>query len=222
MLVIVALILCCCFRCCLGVFCLLGCLLLCWASGRQEDYQKRQGQKVEQLPGKIKEGSSVSNCENYGVYLFLFLRLMCMNLQQHHANRGFSQLRALFFGGVVSGAKSWVNKWPTQRVNKWSTFWLNSWRHMWTTYWPELLFQEGLFEPWSGEKNPVFGDLLVVLLFSFFWGGGGVIVDHLLGKMWTTYYWPCSISMHIYIYMWVCVCACPESQRVNTVMRQTP
>ena len=38
-----------------------------FAKGEDRTLKKSGGQKVEQLPGKIKGGGYVSKCENYGV-----------------------------------------------------------------------------------------------------------------------------------------------------------
>ena len=51
---------------------------------------------MEQLPVKIKGGSYVSKCENYGVFVFIFLLFVSVFLQKHYKNRGFRQVWPLF------------------------------------------------------------------------------------------------------------------------------
>ena len=43
-----------------------------------QKYKKRGGQKVEQLQGKTKGGSYVSKCENYSVFVSVFVFHVCM------------------------------------------------------------------------------------------------------------------------------------------------
>ena len=41
---------------------------------------------MERLPGKIKAGNYVSECDNsgvYGVFVFCFVRFVCVFLQKH-------------------------------------------------------------------------------------------------------------------------------------------
>ena len=92
------------------IICLFVCC--CWyvvmLLSKQKGDKKGGGQKVEQLPAKIRGGSYVSKCENYGAFVVFVLSFL--------------------------SAKSWVNKWVHSRVNKRSTFGSHVSRHMWTTY----------------------------------------------------------------------------------------
>ena len=45
--------------------------------------KQKGGQRMEQLPVKIKGGNCVSKCENYGVFVF-FLMFICVFLQKQY------------------------------------------------------------------------------------------------------------------------------------------
>ena len=72
--------------------------------------KKGGGENVEQVPVKIKGGNYVSKCENYGVFAFCFLVFVCVLLQKHYKNSGFSQFWPLF---CFLDAKARVNNWAT-------------------------------------------------------------------------------------------------------------
>ena len=90
---------------------------LCWhvveqARGREQKQSQKGGQKAKQLLVKIKGAVMFPNVK---IMVFLFLCLLlfvCVVLQNHCKNWGFSQFWATVFWGF-SGAKSRANNWAT-------------------------------------------------------------------------------------------------------------
>ena len=77
--------------------------------GGNKNSKEGGDKKVETLPVKIKGGSYVCKCEIVVFLFFLFLLFVCVLLQKHYENRGFSQFLA-FWGhfwvqhvGSISG-----------------------------------------------------------------------------------------------------------------------